>query len=418
MPFFALKRQILLATNGNFRQQKTCPPAMKPHSKGKGSGGPALTTGKGSGVRETKVRGETMWCLDTSYAGGIRKRRFFRTQQEALAAERELQSERRRVGDEWTLIPELERAEMLNLYFAAQHEGLTLRRVWDEYHRLLGSNRLAAAKTIRQVIAECMSSKRLAKRRASYLATLDGFLRDFAQGREEMRIVSVTPNDIAGWLDAHENWSLSSRATAVTRVSTLFAFAVRRGYLAKNPCDALDKISIELKPPAILTVAQCGTVIGWIRKHWPATLGWFALCLFAGVRPEEADRITWKDIELEAGILTVSAAASKVRRRRIVHLVPSAVYWLGEAQRLAPHMPVSHSTRRRAMRALRERLKLTEWPKDVLRHTAASCLLALWRDAQRVALELGNSPQILLNHYHELTRKADAERWANLMPKH
>ncbi|MCP5523587.1 MAG: hypothetical protein H7A46_18775 [Verrucomicrobiales bacterium] len=61
---------------------------------------------------------------------------------------------------------------------------------------------------------------------------------------------------------------------------------------------------------------------------------------------------------------------------------------------------------------MRDRLGFKAWPQDVLRHTAASQLLALRKDAAAVALELGNSPQVLLTHYRELvTREQAAEFW-------
>lgn len=57
------------------------------------------------------------------------------------------------------------------------------------------------------------------------------------------------------------------------------------------------------------------------------------------------------------------------------------------------------------------------WPKDVLRHSCASYLLALKRDAQAVALELGNSPTILFKHYRELVSQEQARRFWNLIPR-
>jgi hypothetical protein len=51
------------------------------------------------------------------------------------------------------------------------------------------------------------------------------------------------------------------------------------------------------------------------------------------------------------------------------------------------------------------------WPKDILRHTCASHWLAIVPDAQRIALQLGNSPAILLRHYRSIVTKEDAERF-------
>jgi hypothetical protein len=60
---------------------------------------------------------------------------------------------------------------------------------------------------------------------------------------------------------------------------------------------------------------------------------------------------------------------------------------------------------------------LKRWPQDVLRHTAASNLLAHHQDVGKVAAFLGNSAGILLTHYKALVEKEDAEKFMKLMPR-
>jgi hypothetical protein len=60
-------------------------------------------------------------------------------------------------------------------------------------------------------------------------------------------------------------------------------------------------------------------------------------------------------------------------------------------------------------------LNLKIWPTDLLRHTAASYLLALHKDAGKVANMLGNSPQILLSHYHDPVTEADCKAFWQLV---
>ncbi|MCP5517097.1 MAG: hypothetical protein H7A45_07570 [Verrucomicrobiales bacterium] len=96
-----------------------------------------------------------------------------------------------------------------------------------------------------------------------------------------------------------------------------------------------------------------------------------------------------------------------------MHLEPAARDWLAVAWELQAELPVPQVSRRRWTRMLRDHPGFEDWPKDVLRHTAASHLLTLKKDAAGVALELGNSPQVLLTHYRELvTRDQAAEFWA------
>jgi len=184
---------------------------------------------------------------------------------------------------------------------------------------------------------------------------------------------------------------------------------VKKGQMTGNPCEQLDLAAQPRTPPPIFTLQQVRACLDYLRGS-PVALAWFVLGTFCGFRPEEADATPWENVRED--VIIVDAQASKVRRRRVVDLEPSAAAWLAEAKQLHSRLPLPKATRRRAIRALREHLGWSEWPKDITRHTAASMLLALHQDAGRVALMLGNSPGVLLTHYRELvTREQAADFW-------
>jgi len=145
-------------------------------------------------------------------------------------------------------------------------------------------------------------------------------------------------------------------------------------------------------------------------------MAYYALALYAGVRPDELSRITWASVKFEndgSAIVIIDAAASKVRRRRIVELEPTAVEWLRKATESNGRLPVTISTRRRYHRQAAKVLGFESWPQDCLRHTAASYLLAHHRDAGKVAYQLGNSIKILETHYKGLVMRNEcSEFWA------
>jgi integrase len=152
------------------------------------------------------------------------------------------------------------------------------------------------------------------------------------------------------------------------------------------------------------------------RRQWPQSLAFVALALLAGIRPEETSRLSWPDVDLERGIVTVSEAACKIRRRRLVHLMPAAVAWLEVARACQSVLPIKPTTRRRMIKRLRVAAELPRWPQDIMRHTAASMMLAHTENAGKVALELGNSVTMLLNHYRELVTQEQAQAFWNLFP--
>jgi len=79
-------------------------------------------------------------------------------------------------------------------------------------------------------------------------------------------------------------------------------------------------------------------------------------------------------------------------------------------------LPVK-TNRRRRIDALKGTADLSEWPHDVLRHTAASHLVAL-HGARTAAEMLGHSETMLFKHYRELVRPEQTKRfWQNLPPR-
>jgi integrase len=262
--------------------------------------------------------------------------------------------------------------------------------------------------TLAEAIRLCVEAKKFANRRPRYVESLRQYLTLFARGRETINIRRVNIRIIEDWF-ATRNESPTTRASNVGRLSALLSFSYRRGWIRENPCFRLERISIEQRPPRILSVDECRTLLTFCFHKKPVALAFLALCLFGGLRPEECKNISWSDVR--DGHVHVSAAASKVRRRRIVRLEPVAVRWLKKAHELNSTLPVSRITHRRYIRAFRDALKLVQWPQDCLRHTCASYWLSYREDVAFVSYMLGNSPAILLRHYRELVPKSEAERF-------
>jgi len=262
-------------------------------------------------------------------------------------------------------------------------------------------------------IADLLLAKEAARRRPAYIRSLRQYLALFARGREDLPLSDVTVSHLDTWF-ASRREAPASQASNVGRLSALFEFGIRRGWLSMNPCRRLERITVEPKPPRILTPPEASRLMEFATVSEPGALGWFALCLFAGIRPGEADRLEWDAIG--DGIVTVDAAASKVRRRRIVHMMPAAVAWIALARSVGSRLPLPHATRRRAVRRVRDAIGLDAWPQDILRHSCASYWLAEVQDAGKVAHELGNSAGILLRHYRELVTKEDAAHFWAIRP--
>lgn len=366
------------------------------------------------GVSLYDVRGKPCWAVSWNDSRGIRHRSYHQTEDAAKAAAADLRENVARIGDAWRDLTSAQRADVMNVAHEVHAAGLTLRDVW-EAHRAAG--RVVATVTLKDAINSCITEKRGLGRRPAYIAALEYTLGLFSESRDSTPVSSITTADCETWLSSRRNPSV--RSSFQTRLSTLFAWCVQRGHITVNPVSRIGKVSVEQRPPVILTPAQVDSGLAWIRGR--DIEPYFVLGLFCGIRPDELLRLRWESVDLRRGLVTIDAATSKVRRRRIVPIAPRALALLtaprpeviGEAigraiePRSGPIWPLSAQSlkRRRA-----ELLRAAGLPRssDILRHTCASYMMARDGDAGRVAGVLGNSPGVLLTRYRELVSPEDA----------
>ncbi|NBV22268.1 MAG: hypothetical protein EB141_12850 [Verrucomicrobia bacterium] len=264
--------------------------------------------------------------------------------------------------------------------------------------------------TLSKAIAALLDAKAKANLRAKYLTGLRQYLTLFAAGREGLALRTITTDTLDRWF-AERKEAPRTMASNIGRLRSLFSFALRRGWITENPCDQLEKVRLDQPDaPRILTPDECRKILDTCPVN---CLPFFVLALFAGIRPEEIHALEWADIrhDLKAVLLN----KGKTRKRRVVPLLPVALEWLAVCDKSLPLCP-SAITVRRARRKLRAILG-ESWPQDCLRHTAASYLLSLHKDAGKVALTLGNSERILLRHYHNLVSEESTAQFFNLKPK-
>lgn len=361
-------------------------------------------------LRQADINGKTGWCVDYGVRDGRRRREYFGTKMAADKAFKQGQKDAQELGRRWTNLQPHERLGVAEILGQICSAGLTLRDVWNGYRK--GAQVATTGRqTLRQAIDLLIESKTKANKRPGYVTNLRQYLDAWARGQEERSLASITLDEIENFVNTKE--SVGSRLTTINRLSTLFSFAVRKGWIVANPLKRIERPTVEATLPTILTDADTIKMLAYIKAKLPKLAPWFALALFAGLRPEEADQITWDKINLDAGTVIIDPSISKVRNARTVHLEPVAVAWL----KLGGDLPITQVSRRRALRKVRDFMGWEEWPKDVLRHTCASHWIALKKSYGAVAIEMGNSENILRKHYRAEVAQADCKKFWSLTPK-
>ena len=141
-----------------------------------------------------------------------------------------------------------------------------------------------------------------------------------------------------------------------------------------------------------------------------------ALCGLAGLRLQEAVRLTWDEVFRVDGHVEISQTKSKTRQRRLVTASPALTQWLMPYRSRSgpiwvPGMEKFHSD----FGALRASLKIPA-RRNGLRHAFVTYHFALHQNESLTAAEAGNSPAMIHGHYKGLATKVEAQKWFNVCP--
>ena len=203
-------------------------------------------------------------------------------------------------------------------------------------------------------------------------------------------------------------------------VSTFFKFAFHRGWIAENPIPKVPHYRIRRKRGSAVTVSTAQAAE--LMEHFETFEGgrwipYFALCLFAGIRPGVPDgeitKIRPDDVNLETGIISISADVSKVREPRRITIQPNLAAWL-RAYPLSK-FPIVVGNFKKRREKFRDRFNLSH---DVLRHTFISMFVAKFRSIGEASIQAGNSESIIRRHYLDLKSTEEGAAFFAITPKH
>jgi integrase len=372
---------------------------------------------------QCSARPNARWALNVWHPTGKRERTYFETKEAAQAAEQVKSVEVQRLGWQALQIDDRLRLEALDARDRLAPYGVSLTAVVAEFVRRRGS----ANVSVEDVAAQFIASRMKLGRSGKHLSSLRRLFARFGEAFPGERLADLTSAQVEDWL--HE---LSVGPVTVNTyrslLHSLFEFGVRRKFCSENPVKAVERMTVKADEVGILTPAQLRKLLDLSRDDVRATI---ALGAFAGIRPEEIARLTWEEISLEKGLITITAAKSKTAQHRYVKILPCLDAWL---RPLIASGPIQqHNFRRRydetrriagfALRGNRRKRRnddesLVPWPHDALRHSFASYHLAKFQNAPALALELGHqSNALIFSNYRRRVTESEAVEYFNLLPQ-
>jgi integrase len=279
-----------------------------------------------------------------------------------------------------------------------------------------------AARLLVDAIADYVAAKEHEFRQehisAPQLARIRWELKRLHEGFPKHTMAQLTAPQLIEFLQAGHRYGMKTHNNRRGILSTFLKYSFQRGWIAENPIPKVPHYRIRKKRGAAhtLSASEAAELMRFFEEYdggrW---VPYFALCLFAGIRPGvphgEITKLKPEAINLEAGVITVSATASKVREPRRVTIQPNLAAWL-KAYPVSQYSIVLGNFKKRRER-FRHRFNLTH---DVLRHTFISMFVAKFRSIGEAALQAGNSESIIRQHYLDLKTTSEAEAFFSIMP--
>ena len=342
----------------------------------------------------TKVGGKRYFCKTKDEAEGVRSRMLMDKTNEGTAAfdDKELRS-----------------------------YGWTIRRAID--FALAHLRKEKNSTTIADAIDALIKQKEADRTSERYRRDLRNRLKRLAEAMPDKKIATVSTADLDDFLNTL-GVAAGTKNTFRRDIRTLWSFAEKRKWADAKVAKVTGKARGSFTAPEIFAPEEAAELLSHSTDD---VLAFHALGLFAGLRVAEIHRLDWRDIDMEGGWITVSAGKSKTGSRRLVPILDSLRAWIEPVAKRSGEIIKSDFRKRQELarnragftpeiEGERTNRKLRAWPQNGLRHSFVSYRLAATSNAAATALECGHSQEVLHQHYKELVRPKEAERFFAIRP--
>lgn len=238
----------------------------------------------------------------------------------------------------------------------------------------------------------------------------------FSNNQRNVKLSDVTAETIERHL-ALVGGSPVTRDNIRRLLHRFFAWCAERPrhWIRQNPCAAVRVEQGERHAPEILTLRQCARLLAASKRHLDGkAVTYVAVCMFGGLRPTEAKRLRWDQVNLDDGEIRLEGSQTKTGTGRVVKIDETLAAWLRWADERGLH---SFAASRRTLETVRRHARLGEWVPDVLRHTCISHFFRRSGSFGLSAEQFGNSEQIIKRHYAARTSSAESAKFWAMFPE-
>lgn len=237
---------------------------------------------------------------------------------------------------------------------------------------------------------------------SNYRRVLNNALRYFSH------LAAITPETLRKWTGTMKP---HPKNTTLRALSAFFSWLMEHDYASTNPCAKIKLSRTDAPTRAVLSLEDAQHLLDTARDRFPHLIPYVAICMFAGVRPDECKQLT--SAEVGADYIRIAEGKSKTHAARTVPIRDNLrdilsrypVPEKGMTNGLSPDRFKKHMT------ALIKASGI-EWATDILRHSYASYEYELTKDAAATAANLGHTnTTMLFRHYRGLVNPGTGKQY-------
>jgi integrase len=252
-----------------------------------------------------------------------------------------------------------------------------------------------------------------------YAAHVESWLREFAAAFPGHHLGDLNRDFLKTYMANHAELSPKSRNDRRGAVAMFLRWCVRQDYLAVThrlfEADAMQKEQLDTAETDFYRPGELRELLEAAQGPMRAVI---ALQGLAGLRLEEALRLTWESVFRVPGHIEITAQNAKTRRRRLVEICPALAAWLEPFRAMEGRVwnkPTGVNGYMRAFVQLRESLKIPS-RRNGLRHAFCTYHFALHSNENLTAAQAGNSPNMVHSNYKGMATRTEAQKWFAVAP--
>ena len=347
-------------------------------------------------------------------------RRFFRHKTDAEMFCSEMKAEKVSLGNLAFGLDDEVKREALNCINKLKPFGKSLTQAVEYFIR--DQNLFNQSVTVQKAAEELYNRNKADGLSSRHLKAIRLNLQNFCKTYGTNKVSAIRADKVQHWLDNYKTKTgapINSNTFNTIRryLNLFFNFCVKRGWIEHNPVVKIDSKTVKSKTIRLLSPNDLRQILKAANdKIKPAIV----IQSYCGLRVAEVARLEWSDL-LPSGHLQISAEKAKTARRRITPIPEKALRYLLSVRKHTGFIfgdgeKPTIDALQVALREVKSACTGVRWHRNALRASALSYRLAETQDAPKTALEMGNSPSVLLRDYRELTTPEVAREWFDIDP--